>query len=74
VSFALVARSRPARETPLKLACADGSFPLVRPYEKVLQLITLLELEAVDVVVAERAHLRLADVRADAAGVRGCRA
>ena len=50
----------------IRLACTDNTFRLVRPWESVLELIRLLDVEAVDVcLMGNRSHLRPEDVRAD---------
>lgn len=52
--------------SPMRLACADNSFRLVQPWESAVQLIRLLELEAVDVcLMGNRSHIRPEDVRDD---------
>ena len=53
----------------MRLACADNTFRLLQPWESALDVIRLLELEAVDVcLMGERSHLRPEDVRDDLAG------
>jgi sugar phosphate isomerase/epimerase len=54
-------------EALLKLACADGSFALLRPLEKAIALIALLDFEAVDLLVSERSHVPLPEVLHDPA-------
>jgi sugar phosphate isomerase/epimerase len=49
-----------------RLACADNTFRLVQPWESAVTMISLLELDAVDVcLMGNRSHLRPEDVRAD---------
>jgi sugar phosphate isomerase/epimerase len=53
----------------IRLSCADNTFRLVQPWESALELIRLLELEAVDVCfMGNRSHLRPEDVRGDIPG------
>ena len=53
----------------MRLACADNTFRLVQPWESAVELIRLLELEAVDVcLMGNRSHIRPEDIRADVAG------
>ena len=53
----------------MRLACADNTFRLLQPWESAVELIRLLELEAVDVcLMGNRSHIRPEDVRADVAG------
>jgi sugar phosphate isomerase/epimerase len=50
----------------LKLGCADNTFRLVQPWESAVELIRLLDLDAVDVcLMGNRSHLRPEDVRDD---------
>ena len=50
----------------MRLACADNTFRLVRPWESAVEIIRLLELEAVDVcLMGNRSHIRPEDVRGD---------
>lgn len=50
----------------IRLACADNTFRLVQPWERAVELIRLLELEAVDVcLMGNRSHIRPEDVRGD---------
>lgn len=50
----------------IRLSCADNTFRLVQPWESALEMIRLLELEAVDVcLMGNRSHVRPEDVRAD---------
>ena len=52
----------------MRLACADNTFRLVQPWEHAVELIRLLELEAVDVcLMGNRSHLRPEDVRGEIA-------
>jgi sugar phosphate isomerase/epimerase len=52
----------------IRLACADNTFRLVQPWESAVELIRLLELEAVDVcLMGNRSHIRPEDVRVDLA-------
>ena len=53
----------------MRLACADNTFRLLQPWESAVELIRLLELEAVDVcLMGNRSHIRPEDIRADVAG------
>lgn len=53
----------------MKLGCADNTFRLVQPWESAVELIRLLELDAVDVcLMGNRSHLRPEDVRNDLPG------
>lgn len=53
----------------IRLACADNTFRLVQPWERAVELIRLLELDAVDVcLMGNRSHLRPEDVRDDLPG------
>lgn len=50
----------------MKLGCADNTFRLLQPWESAVEVIRLLDLEAVDVcLMGNRSHLRPEDVRAD---------
>jgi len=50
----------------MRLACADNTFRLLAPWESALEVIRLLDLEAVDVcLMGDRSHLRPEDVRDD---------
>jgi sugar phosphate isomerase/epimerase len=54
----------------IRLSCADNTFRLVQPWESAVELIRLLDLEAVDVcLMGNRSHLRPEDVRDDIAAV-----
>jgi sugar phosphate isomerase/epimerase len=53
----------------VRLACADNTFRLLEPWESALDVIRLLELEAVDVcLMGDRSHLRPENVRDDLPG------
>lgn len=53
----------------MKLACADNTFRLLQPWEHAVELIRLLDLEAVDVcLMGNRSHLRPEEVRDDLLG------
>ena len=53
----------------MKLACADDTFRLLRPYRAVLDLVAALGVEAVDLFLAgNRSVIRPEDVRDDVAG------
>jgi sugar phosphate isomerase/epimerase len=53
----------------IRLACADNTFRLVQPWESAIEIIRLLEFEAVDVcLMGNRSHLRPEDVRDDIPG------
>jgi sugar phosphate isomerase/epimerase len=57
----------------IRLSCADNTFRLVQPWESAVEMIRLLEIEAVDVcLMGNRSHIRPEDVRDDipAAAVR----
>ena len=50
----------------IRLSCADNTFRLLQPWESAVELIRLLELEAVDVcLMGNRSHIRPEDVRDD---------
>lgn len=50
----------------MKLGCADNTFRLVQPWESAVEMIRLLDLDAVDVcLMGNRSHLRPEDVRDD---------
>jgi sugar phosphate isomerase/epimerase len=50
----------------IQLSCADNTFRLVQPWESALELIRLLDIDAVDVcLMGNRSHIRPEDVRAD---------
>ncbi len=50
----------------IRLACTDNTFRLVEPWESAIDMIRLLELEAVDVcVMGNRSHLRPGELRQD---------
>jgi sugar phosphate isomerase/epimerase len=54
----------------IRLSCADNTFRLLQPWESAVELIRLLDLDAVDVcLMGNRSHLRPEDVRKD---IRGC--
>jgi sugar phosphate isomerase/epimerase len=56
----------------IRLSCADNTFRLVQPWESAIQMIRLLDLEAVDVcLMGNRSHLRPEDVRGDLPAVAG---
>jgi sugar phosphate isomerase/epimerase len=53
----------------VKLGCADNTFRLVQPWESAVEMIRLLELDAVDVcLMGNRSHLRPEHVRDDIPG------
>ena len=53
----------------MRLSCADNTFRLLQPWESALDVIRLLDLEAVDVcLMGDRSHLRPEHVRADLEG------
>ena len=53
----------------IRLACADNTFRLVQPWEAAVELIRLLDLDAVDVcLMGNRSHIRPEDVRDDIPG------
>ena len=53
----------------MRLACADNTFRLLEPWESVLDLIRLLELDGVDVcLMGNRSHIRPEAVRDDIPG------
>ena len=53
----------------IRLSCADNTFRLVQPWESAVEMIRLLELEAVDVcLMGNRSHIRPEDVRDDIPG------
>jgi len=53
----------------MRLALTDNTFRLLQPWERVLDLARLLELEAVDVcVMGNRSHLRPEEIRDDIPG------
>jgi sugar phosphate isomerase/epimerase len=48
----------------IRLSCADNTFRLVQPWESAVEMIRLLEIEAVDVcLMGNRSHIRPEDVR-----------
>jgi sugar phosphate isomerase/epimerase len=50
----------------IRLACADNTFRLLRPWESSVELIRLLELDAIDVcLMGNRSHIRPEEVRDD---------
>jgi sugar phosphate isomerase/epimerase len=50
----------------IRLSCADNTFRLVQPWESAVEMIRLLEIEAVDVcLMGNRSHIRPEDVRDD---------
>jgi sugar phosphate isomerase/epimerase len=50
----------------IRLSCADNTFRLVQPWENAVELIRLLEIEAVDVcLMGNRSHIRPEDIRGD---------
>ncbi len=50
----------------IRLACADNTFRLVQPWESAIEMIRLLDIEAVDVcLMGNRSHIRPEDVRDD---------
>jgi sugar phosphate isomerase/epimerase len=53
----------------IRLSCADNTFRLVQPWESAVEMIRLLEIEAVDVcLMGNRSHIRPEDVRDDIPG------
>jgi sugar phosphate isomerase/epimerase len=53
----------------IRLSCADNTFRLVQPWESALEMIRLLEIEAVDVcLMGNRSHIRPERVRDDIPG------
>jgi sugar phosphate isomerase/epimerase len=56
----------------IRLACADNTFRLVRPWEAAVEMIRLLELDGVDVcLMGNRSHIRPEDVRGDIPAAAG---
>lgn len=50
----------------IRLSCADNTFRLVQPWESAVEIVRLLELDAVDVcLMGNRSHIRPEDVRGD---------
>jgi sugar phosphate isomerase/epimerase len=50
----------------VRLSLTDNTFRLLQPWERVLDVVCLLELEAVDVcIMGNRSHLRPEDIRSD---------
>jgi sugar phosphate isomerase/epimerase len=50
----------------IRIACADNTFRLVQPWESAVEMIRLLELDAVDVcLMGNRSHIRPEDIRDD---------
>jgi sugar phosphate isomerase/epimerase len=50
----------------IRVSCADNTFRLVQPWESAVEMIRLLEIEAVDVcLMGNRSHIRPEDVRDD---------
>jgi sugar phosphate isomerase/epimerase len=48
----------------IRLSCADNTFRLVQPWESAIEMIRLLDIEAVDVcLMGNRSHIRPEDVR-----------
>jgi sugar phosphate isomerase/epimerase len=53
----------------IRVSCADNTFRLVQPWESAVEMIRLLEIEAVDVcLMGNRSHIRPEDVRDDIPG------
>jgi len=53
----------------MRLACADNTFRLVQPWESAVEIIRVLDIEAVDVcLMGNRSHIRPEDVRGDIPG------
>jgi sugar phosphate isomerase/epimerase len=53
----------------IRLSCADNTFRLVQPWESAVELIRLLDIEAVDVcLMGNRSHIRPEDIRDDING------